>query len=27
MSYKFKFSENFAGFCRFGMQQQLHGWR
>jgi len=25
--YKFEFSENFAGFRRFGRQQQLNEWR
>jgi len=25
--HKFKFSVNFAGFCRFRTQQQLNEWR
>jgi len=25
--YKFEFSENFAGFCRFRTDQQLNEWR
>jgi len=25
--YKFEFSDNFAGFHRFGPQQQLNEWR
>jgi len=25
--YKFEFSENFSGFRRFRMQQQLNEWR